>query len=214
MVGWLVCQAGFFSGLLRARRDAAHRSDPQKSRASPAGSEGAEFLRYIGSMFEVLVFVYENYYAGENYPEPALLERKLNAVGFESDEIADALAWLQGLNAAARSSSGFAGPAQQAAPEPWLREPRPTSIRIYSPLEQRHLGPQCLGYLCFLETAGVLPAPMREVVMDRAMAAPGGPVTLDDLKTIVLMVFWSFGKEPDALLLDELCDDSAERVAH
>ena len=165
-------------------------------------------------MFEVLVFVYENYYAGENYPEPALLERKLNAVGFESDEIKDALAWLQGLNTAARGSHGFLGPKPQSAPEPWLREPQPTSIRIYSPLEQRHLGAQCLGYLSFLESAGVLPAPMREVVVDRAMAAPGGPVTLDDLKTIVLMVFWSFGQEPDELLLDELCDDNEGRTAH
>jgi Smg protein len=57
-------------------------------------------------MFEVLVFVYENYYAGENYPEPALLERKLNAVGFASDEIEDALAWLHGLNTAARGLRG------------------------------------------------------------------------------------------------------------
>ena len=30
-------------------------------------------------MFEVLVFVYENYYAGDSCPEPAHLERKLNA---------------------------------------------------------------------------------------------------------------------------------------
>jgi Smg protein len=165
-------------------------------------------------MFEVLVFVYENYYAGENYPEPALLERKLNAVGFEADEIGDALTWLQGLNTAARGSQGFAGPPPQSPPEPWLREPQPTSIRIFSTLEQRHLGPLSLGYLSFLESAGVLPAPMREVVVDRAMAAPGGPVDLDDLKTIILMVYWSFGKEPDALLLDELCDDGEGRVVH
>jgi Smg protein len=52
-----------------------------------------EFLGYIGTMFEVLVFVYENYYAGDSCPEPAHLERKLNAVGFESEEIEDALAW-------------------------------------------------------------------------------------------------------------------------
>ena len=165
-------------------------------------------------MFEVLVFVYENYYAGENYPEPALLERKLNAVGFEADEILDAIAWLQGLNTAARGSQGFAGAKPQALPDPWLREPQPTSIRIYSPLEQRHLGTQCLGYVSFLESSGVLPAPMREVVVDRAMAAPGGPVSLEDFKTIVLMVFWSFGQEPDALLLDELCDDNHDRLAH
>ena len=187
---------------------------PRKSGASPTRFFQLVFLRYIALMFEVLVFVYENYYAGENYPEPELLERRLYAVGFEVDEIQDALAWLQGLNTAARGSHGFAGPTPQSPPEPWLREPQPTSIRIYSPLEQRHLGAQCLGYLCFLEFASGLPAAMREVVVDRAMAAPGGPVTLDDLKTIVLMVFWSFGQEPDALLLDELCDDSEDRVAH
>ena len=165
-------------------------------------------------MYEVLAFVYENYYAGENYPEPALLERKLNAVGFEADEITDALTWLQGLNTAARGSQGFAGPKPQHLPEPWLRVPQPTSIRIYSLAEQRHLGFQCLGYLSFLESAGVLPAPMREVAVDRAMAAPGGPVTLHDLKMIVLMVFWSFGQEPDELLLDELCCDNEGRLAH
>jgi len=54
---------------------------------------------------------------------------------------------------------------------------------------------------------------MREIVLDRAMAVPGHPMALDDLKIIVLMVYWSVGLEPDALVLDELCDD-ADRVAH
>lgn len=80
--------------------------------------------------------------------------------------------------------------------------------------EQNHLGQQCLGFISFLESSGVLPGSMREVVIDRAMAAPGAPVSLDDLKIIILMVFWSFGQEPDALVLDELCDDSDDRVAH
>lgn len=174
-----------------------------------------EFLRYIGIMFEVLVFVYENYFAGDSCPEPAHLERKLNAVGFEPEEIADAMTWLKGLNAAAGSSvrSGVTA-AQPHPPEPWLREPSPTSVRIYTAAEQNHLGPQCLGFISFMESAGVLPTPMREVVLHRCMAAPGGPVTLDDLKTIILMVFWSFGETPDALVLDELCDDPGDRVAH
>ena len=55
---------------------------------------------------------------------------------------------------------------------------------------------------------------MREIVIDRAMAAPGNPLELDDLKIIVLMVYWSFGQEPDALVLDELCDDATDRVGH
>jgi Smg protein len=55
---------------------------------------------------------------------------------------------------------------------------------------------------------------MREIVIDRAMAAPVDPLPLDDLKIIILMVFWSLGAQPDALVLDELCDDTSNRVSH
>ena len=166
-------------------------------------------------MFEVLTFVYQNYYADESYPEPAHLQRKLRAVGFEDDEIGDAIAWLNGLNAAAcgmghHRSESSAPPAV----EPWLRQPLPTSVRIYPGYEQAHLGPQCLGFIRFLESAGVLSPQLREIVIDRAMAAPGAPLALDDFKVIILMVFWSVGLEPDALVLDELCDDPEGRVAH
>ncbi len=167
-------------------------------------------------MFEVLVFVYENYFTGDSCPEPAQLERKLSAVGFESDEIADAITWLKGLSAASRGvvRSGSTASTNANIPEPWVREPSSTSVRIYTPHEWDHLGPQCIGFISFMQSAGVLPSPMREVVIDRCMAAPGSPVTLDDLKTIILMVYWSFGEEPDALVLDELCDDPTDRVAH
>jgi hypothetical protein len=39
-------------------------------------------------------------------------------------------------------------------------------------------------------------------------------VSVDDLKIIVLMVYWSFGEEPDALVLDELCDPADGRLPH
>jgi Smg protein len=51
-------------------------------------------------------------------------------------------------------------------------------------------------------------------VVDRAMAVALEPLSLDDLKIIVLMVYWSLGEEPDALVLDELCDDGSARLAH
>jgi Smg protein len=163
-------------------------------------------------MFEVLVYVYENYWRGDACPEPQQLGRKLSAHGFEQDEIRDALTWLDGLNLAAHSTR--LSPDQELAciaPEP---QQSPISMRVYSVGEQQHLGAECLGFVSFLESSGVLPAAMREIVVDRAMAAPGGPVPLDDLKIIVLMVYWSFGQEPDALVLDELCDDAQDRVPH
>lgn len=163
-------------------------------------------------MFEVLVFVYENYWRGDACPELQQLGRKLSAVGFDAEEIRDALNWLDGLNLAAQNtrlspelSTSTEGPAPRQSAN---------SMRVYSVAEQEHLGAECLGFVTFLESSGVLPAPMREIVMDRAMAAPGGPVALDDLKIIVLMVYWSFGEEPDALVLDELCDDAQLRIAH
>ena len=158
-------------------------------------------------MFDVLVFVYENYWRGDACPELQQLGRKLSAHGFEPEEIQEALAWLDGLNFAAQS-------AQQLPETPTATAPSALSMRVYSVAEQDHLGAQCLGFVSFLESAGVLPPALREIVLDRAMAAPGDPVSLDDLKIIVLMVYWSMGREPDALVLDELCDDTTARLPH
>lgn len=166
-------------------------------------------------MFEVLVFVYENYWRGDACPQGEQLGRKLSAVGFEQDEIQEALVWLSGLSLATRGSeqpvaAGFPAADAQA---PGLAPSAP-SMRIYSVDEQNRMGPECLGFLHFLDAARVLPTHMREVVIERAMASGGTDLGLDDLKIIVLMVYWSFGQEPDALVLDELCDDPGGRIAH
>ena len=150
-------------------------------------------------MFDVLVYLYENYWRPDACPEPQQLRRKLSAVGFESEEIQEALRWLEGLASSAESCSGSAGTG---------------SIRVYSDAERDLLGDESIGFICFLESAGVLPAPMREMVIDRASAVGAGAIELEDLKIIVLMVFWSLGEEPDALILDELFVDAEDRLIH
>lgn len=169
-------------------------------------------------MYDVLVFVYENYWRGDACPEPEQLGRKLSANGFEDDEIRDALQWLDGLTLATQGivltrNADDSVTVGERAVEPALAQ-SPGAMRVYSIAEQDHLGADCLGFLSFLDSAQALPPGMREVVIERAMAAPGAPVSLEELKIIVLMVHWSTGIEPDALILDELCDDAAERVAH
>jgi Smg protein len=150
-------------------------------------------------MFDVLVYLYENYWRPDACPDPQQLKRKLSAVGFEQDEIQEALRWLDGLASSAESCTG----SQSSG-----------SIRIYSEAEREVLGDDSIGFISFLGSAGVLPAPMREMVIDRAMAAGGSPIDLDDLKIIVLMVFWSLGEEPDALILDELFVSPEDRLIH
>jgi len=150
-------------------------------------------------MFDVLVYLYENYWRPDACPDHDQLTCKLTSVGFESDEIQEALRWLDGL---ANASDAYVGKQGEQA------------LRVYSPQEQEHLGEESIGFISFLESAGVLPAPMREMVIDRASAINGGPLDLEDLKIIVLMVFWSLGEEPDALILDELFVAPEDRLIH
>ena len=162
-------------------------------------SFSARGLRYSGFMYEVLVYLYETYWRPDACPDHDQLTRKLSAVGFETDEIADALTWLDGLAETAQTHAG---------------EQSPDSLRVYSSAEIDRLGEDSIGFVAFLESAGVLPPAMREMVIDRATAVGDSPVALEDLKVIVLMVFWSLGEEPDALILDELFVAPEERLIH
>ena len=171
-------------------------------------------------MFDVLVFVYEHYWEAEACPELPLLGRRLSAAGFEGDEIEQALDWLEGLDAASKSADIIdiapKASATSLVPQsqvPLVLEPSSNSLRIYSQSELNRLGGECLGFLQFLESAGVMPCAMREIVLERSMASPVEHVALDDFKIIILMVYWSLGIEPDVLVLDELCDDE-DRICH
>jgi Smg protein len=148
-------------------------------------------------MFDVLVYLYENYWRPDACPDHRQLSRKLSAAGFEREEIQEALRWLDGL-----AVSAEANVASQHA----------SSHRIYTDAERELLGDESIGFIRFLESAGVLPPAMREMVVDRATAVGVGPMDLDDVKVIVLMVFWSLGEEPDALILDELFVAPEDRV--
>lgn len=164
-------------------------------------------------MFQVLVYVYENYWHGDAFPELPQLERKLNAIGFEADEVQAALTWLDGLNLAAKNTLEITAHAADRADVP-TGISASTSMRVYSVEEQDRLGAACLGFVAFLESAGVLPPALREIVIDRAMAVTDDPMTLEGFKIIVLMVYWSCDEEPGALVLDELYDDGNARLPH
>ncbi|MFW9616051.1 DUF494 family protein [Aquabacterium sp.] len=152
-------------------------------------------------MFDVLAYVYEHYWRPDACPDADQLARKLTAVGFEQEEIAEALTWLGGL----RSLSGEKSD---------LRAPSELATRVFADAELERLGAEALGFLQFLVSAGVLSPKAREIVLDRVTAVPKGPVGLDDFKVLLLLIFWGLGEEPDALILDELCADDSERVVH
>jgi Smg protein len=152
-------------------------------------------------MFDILVYLYETYYRPDACPEPAALARKLSAVGFDDVEISEALVWLTDLTEMAGAEHAVAS----------------TGTRFYVQQEYDVLGSAAVGFIQFLESAKVLGPVQREIVVERALALDESPVGLGKLKIIVLMLLWSQGKEPDALMFDDLFgadDEQAPRLLH
>lgn len=155
-------------------------------------------------MFDILVYLYETYFRPDACPEPAALARKLSAVGFDDVEISEALVWLTDL-------TEMAGADASSADMP------STGMRFYLQQEYDALGIDAVGFIQFLESAGVLTPSQREIVIERALALDESPVGLSKLKIIVLMLLWSQGREPDALMFDDLFgsdDEQAPRLLH
>jgi Smg protein len=150
-------------------------------------------------MFDILVFVFENYLPGA-CPEPDALARKLSSVGFQDDEISEALRWLDGLEQAQEESSLY-------------RLPNTVSQRLFDEDEMSALPVECRGFIAFLETAGAIDAVAREMIIERAMAvdaADSPALTLAKFKVIVLMVMWRRELSLDNLVFEDLLEDEDE----
>ncbi len=152
-------------------------------------------------MFDVLVYLYENYGALHACPDPDSLSRKLTAAGFDDEEISEALSWLQGLQLVTQQSVAV-GPESTR------------SFRVFAKVETERLGTESIGFLSFLEHAGQLTPTQREIVIERALAIEETPIPLEMTKVIVLMVLWSQQADIDVLLLEELLHDGSERDLH
>ena len=154
-------------------------------------------------MFDILVYLYETYYRPDACPDPEALAKKLSAVGFDDGDISEALVWLNDLTAMASVEQALTAAS--------------TGTRFYVEEEQDALGADAIGFIQFLESAKVLGPLQREIVIERALALDEAPVSLGKLKVIVLMLLWSQGKEPDALMFDDLFagdEDLEPRLLH
>lgn len=151
-------------------------------------------------MFDVLVYLFENYIHAEACPEPDQLARRLSAAGFEDEEISEALEWLSGLDDVAGTDAPVVRPSAAAT-------------RIFVTEEQVKIGVPGMGFITFLESAGMLDPRSRELIIDRIMALPDSRVSIGRIKVIVLMVLWREARPMDSLLVDELLteDDEEER---
>lgn len=140
-------------------------------------------------MFDILVYLFENYARPAACPESSVLARKLSAIGFEQEDISAALEWLSELASLDDEHRFAIGSSSQ---------------RFYCAVEQDKLTTECRGFLYFLEDAYVIDPVLREMIIELAMVLRDPLVSLDKLKIIVLMVLWRRQHSLDTLLLEEL----------
>jgi Smg protein len=150
-------------------------------------------------MYDILAYLFENCQQYELSFDRELVAKKLTAAGFEDSDISEALSWLAGV---------MRGPHRLVAPLPDAR----TTFRAFAPKELAKLDAACRGLLLHFEQSGILTPQTREHVIERALAASGETLSLEQLKLIVLMVLWNQQTPSSRLVAEDLLSAAGMRV--
>ncbi len=150
-------------------------------------------------MYEVLAYLFEHCQQADLAQNSEIVVKKLSAAGFEDADISEALTWMAGVMHATHHS---------LAPLPDARR----AFRAYAPKELAKLDAQCRGFLLALEQADILNPQTREHVIERALAAVGDSLCIEQLKLIVLMVLWNLGTPTSRLVAEDLFSAPVERL--
>ena len=149
-------------------------------------------------MYDILVYLFENCHQAELADDRDRIARKLSAAGFEDSDISEAMHWLAGVLRAPRDVRNLPDAKR--------------SFRAYAPRELAKLDAECRGFLITLEESGILSAQTRELVIERALAASGASLSLDQLKLVVLMVLWNQQTPTSRLLAEDLFSTTQSRL--
>jgi len=142
-------------------------------------------------MFELLIYMFENYLSSQNKLDFNNMSLELAAAGFDNDEIKDAFDWFTQLKVMS-----------DKVPLKLKSRSKP-KLRIYTANEKEKVSSDALGFLIFLEQAQVLNDFEREIIIDRSMALNQNFISIDEIRWIVMMTLWNNGKENDYLFVED-----------
>ncbi|MGJ8618726.1 MAG: DUF494 family protein [Methylophilaceae bacterium] len=141
-------------------------------------------------MFEVLVFMFENYFANQSMPDDATMEQELSAAGFEQGDILGAFDWFQEMKSMLN------------APE-FDYAHSDTAIRLFTNSESKRINIESLGFLIFLQQANVINDVERDLIIDRAMALNKVKLGIEEIRWITMMALWNQGRVKDYSFVED-----------
>ena len=142
-------------------------------------------------MFELLIYMFENYLSSKSYLDFNNISMELEAAGFDNDDIEEAFDWFSQLKA-------MSDKIPQA-----IDAKENTNLRIFTEKEYKKISSEGLGFILFLEQAKVLNSIEREIIIDRAMALNQNIISIDEVRWVVMMALWNNGKENDYLFVED-----------
>lgn len=152
-------------------------------------------------MFDILVYLFENYLEVSAYPDENKLTRELSAAGFERGEINLAISWMHGLESLVHAGKEDVLAAGQ-------------STRFFTEREIDHIGVEGVGLIAFLENSGVLDPVQREWIIDRAFAINEQVLSLEQVKWIILFVLWSQNEPQQFLFVEDFLFGDMQPTMH
>jgi Smg protein len=131
------------------------------------------------NVFDVLIYLFERFMDSDEDRQPDSDEVRTDLLdaGFPQTEVTKALDWLDALT-----------------DHPDIKPASMPAFRVFCEAEMARLDTESRGLLMFLEQCGILTPASRELVIDRVMAIDEEPLSMENLKWMVLMVLFS---QPD-----------------
>lgn len=153
-------------------------------------------------MFDVLAFLFEQYFSLENCPDRTTLAKQLSAAGFDEEDIGEALDWLSEFDEL------------DVAPYALLDERTEVMPRVLHPREEARLLPEAQAFFHYLCSSGALSAGQREMLIDRLMQSNAQSIDEEATKRVALMVLWRQGDDLANLLIEELLFSESDGHMH
>ena len=141
-------------------------------------------------MFEVLVFMFENYIAHHALPDNDIMTQELTAAGFEQSDIVGAVDWFHVMKT-------------RLIKPPTDYAHQHTSMRIFSEIEYKKISLESISFLIFLQQANVINDVERDLIVDRAMALKQEKIKMEEMRWITMIALWNAGREKDYLFVED-----------
>jgi Smg protein len=141
-------------------------------------------------MFEVLVFMFENYIAPHVLPDNEVMAQELSAAGFEQSDIVGAVDWFHEMKT------------MQVEPTA-IYSHKHTGMRIFTAAENKKINIESLSFIIFLQQAHVINDVERDLIIDRAMALKQEQIKIEEMRWITMIALWNEGREKDYLFVED-----------